>query len=363
MRVLYLTVGAEIGGGSVSLMTLMDRLRDEGVRSTVICPRQGPLIDKYREIGVDCHVMPYDWLDRRRPVATGRIGLRWRSLLQQIGPDIVHANAMGAARSVGLPTRSLGIPWICHCRFPEERQYVKWLFRWLPKPDAFVSCSQALHALMTDSFSEVSPGVWQEVIYDAVDLERFRPRAKPADTPLRVGIIANLTPIKGHEVFLEMAKLLVDGGVAAEFWLVGRDKDCGDVVRGLAQSLGLDGHVRFLGYQSDIPAVINSLDVVVSSSHMECCPVNVIEAMACGRPVVVTRVGGSPELVDEGRTGLVVPPRDPVAMADAVGRLLNDEALRREMGQAGRARAEQRFSREIYAHRVLDLYDRVLAQN
>jgi glycosyltransferase involved in cell wall biosynthesis len=194
-------------------------------------------------------------------------------------------------------------------------------------------------------------------------LEYFRPRPKPADAPPRVGIIANLTPVKGHELFLEMARILVDRGLEPEFWLVGRDKDSGDQVRAQVESLCLRKHVQFLGYQSDIPRVLANLDVVVSSSHMECCPVNVIEAMACGRPVVVTRVGGSPELVEDGQTGVVVPPRDPSAMADAVGYLLQNESLREAMGKAGRARAERLFCREVYARSVMNLYESVLRRN
>jgi glycosyltransferase involved in cell wall biosynthesis len=363
MKVLYLTVGAQIGGGSISLYTLMDTLRGRGVDSSVICPGQGPLIEKYAEINVPCRVLRYNWLDRRRPWSTAKEFLLWRRTIKQVAPDIVHANAIGAARSVGLPSWSAGIPWICHCRFPDEREYIRWLFRRLPKPDVFVSCSHALQSMVSDVFFEVSPHSRQEVVYDAVDLDVFQPQFKPINTPQRVGIVANMTPVKGHEVFLEMARLLVDRGLETEFWLVGRDDGCGDRVRALVESLRLTKYVTFLGYRNDLPQVLANLDVVVSSSHMECCPVNVIEAMACGRPVVVTHVGGSPELVEQGRTGYVVPPRDPVSMADAVQHLLSKDSIREEMGRAGRERAERLFHRDVYAQKVMNLYEQVLHRN
>jgi glycosyltransferase involved in cell wall biosynthesis len=363
MRVLYLTVGSEIGGGSVSLYTLMDTLRGHGVSSTVICPAEGRLIGKYAEINVPCRVMRYNWLDRRQPWTAAKQFYQWRRTIKAIAPDVVHVNALGAVRSVGLPAWSSDIPLVCHCRYPESRDYILWLFRRLPKPDVFVSCSRGLHALISDHLAEACPNARQEVVYDAVDLDRFQPRARPDDGVQRVGIIANLTPVKGHEVFLHMARILVDRGNAPEFWLVGRDKDCGDQVRSLVESLRLAKHVKFMGYQSDIPKIMANLDVIVSSSHMECCPVNVIEAMACGRPVVVTRVGGSPELVEEGITGMIVPPKDPLDLADAVEYLLKNDKLRAAMGQAGRARAERLFRREIYAQSMLDLYQWVRDRN
>src|SRR5688572_29407944 len=150
LKVLYLTVGAKSGGGSTSLYTLMDSLRGHGVTSTVICPTDGPIIDKYAEIGVPCHVLPYDWLDRRRPWSAAKGFLQWRRTLQQIAPDVIHTNAIGAARSIGIPSWSAGIPWVCHCRFPDDHRYIRWLFRRIPKPDVFVSCSHALHSMVSD---------------------------------------------------------------------------------------------------------------------------------------------------------------------------------------------------------------------
>jgi glycosyltransferase involved in cell wall biosynthesis len=217
--------------------------------------------------------------------------------------------------------------------------------------------------MVSDVFQEVSPQTCQEVVYDAVDLERFQPQPKSVDAPQRVGIIANLAPVKGHEVFLGMARLLVDRGMRPEFWLVGRDDGDGGRVRGLIESLQLTPHAKLLGFQSDIPAVLSNLDVVVSSSHMETFGLSVAEAMACAKPVVATRVGAMPEVIADGETGFLVPAQDSGAMADAVEHLLKNASICERMGQAARARAEQLFHRDVYARKILRLYEQVLQRN
>jgi glycosyltransferase involved in cell wall biosynthesis len=183
---------------------------------------------------------------------------------------------------------------------------------------------------------------------------------------MRVGVLANLVPFKGHEDFLLMARRLLDRGHMCEFWIVGEDRERSGYeghLRRFAGSLGLNGQVKFLGFRADVAEILWQLDILVSSSHYEPFGRTLIEAMACELPVVATKVGGIPEVVADGETGILVPPREPEALADGVGRLLGDARLRGEMGRAGRARVEALFSSTAHAAQVLTVYQKLLCRN
>jgi glycosyltransferase involved in cell wall biosynthesis len=117
--------------------------------------------------------------------------------------------------------------------------------------------------------------------------------------------------------------------------------------------------VILAGFRPDILSVHKGFDIFVMSSVTEGLGTSVLDAMGCGRPVVGTRAGGIPEVIDDGVTGILVPPRDPHAMADAIVRLLKDEALRLRMGRAGLSLANARFSAERMVQDTISVYERV----
>ena len=128
------------------------------------------------------------------------------------------------------------------------------------------------------------------------------------------------------------------------------------------QARGLAGRVRLAGERRDVPELLADADVFVLPSRSEGHPVSVLEAMAAGLPVVASRVGGVPEQVSDGETGLLVAPGDPLELAAALGRLAADPSLRRRLGAAGRARAEQAFDLDAFRHAHLAVYSRELAR-
>jgi glycosyltransferase involved in cell wall biosynthesis len=134
-----------------------------------------------------------------------------------------------------------------------------------------------------------------------------------------------------------------------------------DEARYDAEALGLSAQVRFLGWRDDVAAIMAITDVSVLASMYEGLPYTLLEAMAAARPVVATDVAGSLEVVEEGQTGFLVPPRDAAALADRIGRLLGDDRLRREMGQAGRNRLEKHFLIEVMVRQVEAVYDDLIS--
>jgi glycosyltransferase involved in cell wall biosynthesis len=129
-----------------------------------------------------------------------------------------------------------------------------------------------------------------------------------------------------------------------------------------AKAMQLSEDVIFTGIRQDVPNILGLLDVFVLPSLWEGLPIALLEAMAAGLPVVATAVGGTPEVVVEGETGFLVPPRDPEALAEAILRLLREPDLRRRMGEAGRKRVAEHFSVEQMVQKTEALYEHLLAE-
>jgi glycosyltransferase involved in cell wall biosynthesis len=159
----------------------------------------------------------------------------------------------------------------------------------------------------------------------------------PDDAPV-VGTVANFRALKGHEYLLQAAGRIREAIPEARFVLVGRGP-LEDRVRRQAEEMGLNGTVVFAGFRTDVPRVAASFDVFALPSLYEGLSIALLEVMALGKPVVVTNVGGSPEVVSDGVDGLLVPPRDPEALARRILSVLRDAALRQRLGESARRRA------------------------
>ena len=206
------------------------------------------------------------------------------------------------------------------------------------------------------------------VIRNGVDVERFAPR--PPDEALRSSLglppraplvvaVSRLNPMKGIDDLLKAAALLEGRFDEARFVIVGDGASRRDLEE-QARLLGLAGRVLFTGTRLDVAAILSQAAVSVAPSLSEGLSNVVLESMAAGVPVVATRVGGTPELLEDGVTGLLVPPCDAPALAGAIGRLLGDAALARRLGEAARARAVDRFSMEHMVRQTEGLYRALL---
>jgi glycosyltransferase involved in cell wall biosynthesis len=172
--------------------------------------------------------------------------------------------------------------------------------------------------------------------------------------------VANLLSYKGHEVLLEAMRTIVDRAPGAKLLLAG-EGPMRDAIEAKRRALGLDKNVVLLGVRSDVPALLAVADLVVHPSFQEGFSNAILEAMAAAKPVVATAVGGNPEAVVDGETGILVPPHDPVALANAMERLINEPVLAKKMGEAGRQRVIQEFRIEDAVARYAALYERLVA--
>jgi glycosyltransferase involved in cell wall biosynthesis len=180
----------------------------------------------------------------------------------------------------------------------------------------------------------------------------------PADAPL-VAEVGRLCDVKGQRELIDAIARLP----SVRAVLVGADLEQGGAyeraLRHHAEELGVTDRVVFAGHRDDAARIVAAADVFALPSWTEGLPLVVLEAMALGRPVVATTVGGTPELVADGETGLLVAPRDVEALTAALKRVLDDTELRRRLGEAGRRRVQERFSADAMTRDVLSIYDEV----
>jgi len=207
-------------------------------------------------------------------------------------------------------------------------------------------------------------------LHDAVDLSQFNPASVDrqamrnslgisGDLPL-FGFVGRFSPGKGHEELLDAVAILNAQGRTFHTAVVGEashgEETYAAAIRTRAHTLGLDACLTFLGYRADIPSVMAAFDILVFPSHAESFGVVLIEAMAMGLPVVTTNCDGVLDIVVDGVTGIMVPPKDGRRLAEAMDTLLQDASRRVRMGAAGRKRVEEMFDQEKQINRLEALY-------
>lgn len=311
----------------------------------------------------------------KRPGNDPRLWVRLVRELRRLRPAVVHTrnwatwDAVPAARLAAVPAVIHGE----HGRDvgdPEGRHRRRNLLRRILAPlvTQFVAVSEDLGRWLVSVVG--IPAAKVCVIRNGVDLTRFVPG--PRDAARRtlglprgarvVGTVGRLDPVKDHaslvDAFAELASAFPDAVLA-----IAGDGPAGPELAARVARLGLGERVRLLGERDDVPRVLRALDVFVLPSVAEGMSNTLLEAMATGLPVVATRVGGNPELVDDGVTGLLVPRRAPRALAAAIARYLDDPHLAALHGKAGRQRAEERFALPVMCEAYARLYRDLAARS
>ncbi|WP_245717266.1 glycosyltransferase [Nocardia jejuensis] len=351
IRVLYVVPDLRVGGAERHVTTLLPSLDRSRFEASVIClGEEGELFADLGAAGVPARALHRT---KRQAAAALRDLVR---AMRESRPDIVitrgyNAEALGrlAAWRAGVPH---SIVWVHNHGDIEPRGRIRAAVdRVLDRrTTAYFGVAHAQTRYMTDELGY--PGSKIRIIHNGVDPSAFdtgEDRAAVADLGLGpedriVGLVAALRPEKDHATFLRAARLVADRLPAARFLIVG-DGPMRHSIEELAEELGLRDRVVLAGSRPDVAELLRAMDIVVLSSYsIECFPMALLEAMAAARPAVCTAVGGVPEMIADGETGYLVPPRDPEAMAERLIALLADPVARKDMGSAARARVEHLFS-------------------
>lgn len=361
MKVVHLVIGGEIAGGQLVALRLAHAARERGHDVAFVSPTAGPFTQRVLDEGFQASVVPLGG------ALDARATLRLRSLLQRERTDVLHThvhfslNVVGRLAAIGTRTAVVAHMHIENvfresavARFAQVRldNATARTCRWI------VAVSDATReALVAQGY----PASSTVTVHNGI--EPREPAAVAALDPAPPGPVllevGRLCDVKGQHELIAALPLL--GREDVTVLLVGEDVESGGSYKRLleeqARERGVEGRVRFLGSRDDVPALLAAADALVLPSWIEGFPLVVLEAMAAGVPVVATAVGGTPEAVVNGETGLLVPTRDVHALARAIRHLLEDPDRARRLGEAGRRRARERFEANAAARRILGLYE------
>ena len=231
-------------------------------------------------------------------------------------------------------------------------------------PHAVVTCGEVMRQNLVDRGFPPSDVL---SIPTGIDFDSFRSRISRADARNKlqlpescfaIAMVGIIRGVKRHEVALRAFALFRDAHPQARLLLVG-DGPMSKDMRQLAEELGLGQSVSFLGHRDDVADLLAAADCFLLSSRSEGVPQAITQALGCGLPVVATAVGGVPELIIDGRTGLLVEPESPQLMAEALARVADDAALASRLGQAGKAHVEEHYSLQAMLNKTEALYARL----
>jgi glycosyltransferase involved in cell wall biosynthesis len=350
-----------VRGSETVLLDLLTHLDRDRITPVVWCNADA-MAEACRALGVPTAQSPFEfYFDYNRPpFSPGRyLGLvrEGMRLVRQHGIRVLHANSAAPTQWLAPVATFTGRPLVAHLHIDYLRRSRYALL--LHMADVVVGVSRQV----TDDF--VADGMPQDrlrVIYNGIDFARI-PTARsdlratlgiPRDA-LVVASVGSLVRRKGHDLLLR-AFAALPATAPAPHLVLGSDGEMRAELEALAQSLGIAERTHFLGYTDDLVAIYEAADIFALATRADAFGLVLAEAGHFGLPVVSTRVGGVPEVIADGETGLLVPPEDVPALTEALGRLTADPALRRQLGAQGRQRVDRMFTVQRMAAEFQDCY-------
>ncbi|WP_313698385.1 glycosyltransferase [Achromobacter sp.] len=359
LRIVHSEAATGFGGQEHRILKEMRGMRDRGHHLEAICQPGSGLAARLSQDGFQVHEVPMDGMVN---YSTGI--WRIRRILRDGRFDVLNTHSRRDTVIAALAARIVRTPLIVRTRHLAKPPGSLWSYTGLPHKVIAISGYVAQQLL--------DRGVSQndlELVFTAVPpMERapsstLREELRIPDEAVVVCCVGHLRPQKGHDLLLPAIARLFAGGADVHLVLAGEGSQLANLKQ-MSVALGCESRVHFLGRRNDINNVLSGSDIFALATEFEALGTSFIEASACGLPVVGTNVGGVPEVIKHGETGLLVPFGDVSALADSLGRLIGDQELRRRMGEAGRAyiHGERKFTVSGMATAMEGAYLRWLAQ-
>ncbi len=358
MRLVFVIDSFMIGGSELATLRTYRLLRHSAKISIVHFHAAGPLLAEYQESGAEMHHVPLFGVTNPRNALSLR---RLHSILRALRPDVVHSHdAYSNIVMLAAQWPRYARPWISSRRWLDQvfrPSHVKLNHTAFLRSHAVTVNSAAVADHMVRA--ELIPASQLVVVPNFVEVpppDAVWPADRNAYTT--VGMVSRMSTVKRHDLAVRAIRLLIDQGLRVRLHIVG-DGECRPGVERLVGELGLGDSVVFLGELRGGAQLHKDFDISLSTSDSEGSPNSVLEAMAAGRPVVATDVGGTRDLIRSGVDGLLVPAGSPEAIAAALREVIADRAALRRFGASGRDRAIRDFSPAAIQATLTTLYDRV----
>jgi glycosyltransferase involved in cell wall biosynthesis len=348
-------------GGQRQVMLLLEGLNRRGLRAGLVCAEGSELLRRCRSESIPALALPFRGeLDIRSAAALAAFVKRGKFRI--VHAHTAHSLSVCLLAKMIVPSTVLVAT--RHVAFRVKKRIVGALKYDNPLLDVIICVSDAVRrTLMEDGVDERR----LRVIHGGIDVRRFSGLKRRGQSgsgmktprrPLVIGTVAAFTPEKDYPAFLEAARLVIQQNPFVRFVAVGDGPGRADMIR-LSGETGLAGHFRFAETHRAVEDELGLFDIFVLASKREGLGLSILEAQCAGLPVVATAVGGILEIVEHGRNGLLVPPRDPRALAGAILRLAGDADLRVKLGRAA-ARSALKFSEDRMVDATIGLYRTLL---
>ena len=362
ITVVELLASGTNGGAQEHVFNLVSRLDRSRYDVSVCSLTGGSAIRRFEKAGIPvCVIEATDDADAVELLAAH---------LAAIDADVVHnhmyhAEVIGTQAALRVAETGRPRPFVVgtvHSSRIRSDEDMALLRQLTPRMDHLIAVSTSIVRKIEDEGRHGAP---VSLIYNGIDLARYDQMVPcctlreeyglPPEGPL-VGVVARLEQEKGHPTLIDAWPAILASFPDATLLMIGEGSRL-DALTAQVRDLGLERSVIFTGRRDDVPEVTKSLDVAVLPSYREAQGLTILEAMALSRPVVASNVGGIPEMIEDGRTGLLVPPHDSTALADAILRLLRDHPLADTLARAGRDMVHDRFCVELMVRSVEAIYD------
>ena len=361
--VLHLSTSSGPGGAERMISMLTAALNQGQFRIMVGLFRPGWLQTECEARGVKTFVMPL----------AGPLNLQWfRTCLRLLRKEqvaLIHAHEFSAILCGWIVATLAGVPFVATVHGKNyfwEKLRRRVVYRVVSRNGTMVAVSQDLNRFICEKVGISENRV--EVIYNGVAPAETIPseETQRCKTELGIsgcypvlGVVGSLYPVKGHKFLLEAMPEIIRRWPKAQLLVIGRG-ELEVALKEQVKQLAIGANIHFLGMRQDVPGLLSLLDVFVLPSLSEGLSLALLEAMASGKPVVATRVGGNPELIDHGKTGFLVQPEDARALAANLLKLVGDPEMMQQFGRRAAERVQQHFSMKQMADRYSDLYVRSL---
>jgi glycosyltransferase involved in cell wall biosynthesis len=361
---------SNISGGQAVAITLIEQFK-EIYQISAILPSEGPLSSNLEKKGIPVFYVPTGtyMLGGKKIIDILRFVWFTPSIIYNAykitkGADLIYANSTRIFIWAAITGAVSNIPVVWHLHNLLVDRKSRFLIELSGRLKAVKKIIAVSHAA-AGQFPALNHKI--EVVHNGVDISKFKVNLQKEGLQRdqkHIGVISDLVPQKGHETLIKAAKL-AKNQISLKFFIVGASRNntgrYEKKLKNLVSELELNENIDFLGYRSDIPEILNTLDLlVVPSSSFEACPMVILEACACGVPVVGSDLGGTPELIEDGKTGFVFRANDEKDLAEKILLILNDSVLQSEMRKNCRKIAEEKFDLRIFSRNIKAILSEVL---